>query len=435
MGNKTLTPEQQRAKWRKEYAQRSTGHLFWESEDNTLVEWHNEIAAQRTRSLSARRDKRPESPPKPLEWPCTKCSLKSFESPRALSTHMQQVHSGAKHSPVRRSSIRTTIDFTAASPEREEPKAAEPPTEVPQERWVDPLPAKLQFQQQVNKIAELKCKYSRVNAKVRWYKGRKELFSGGLKYKILIDKQSITLIINNPDPDDSGKYKCEANGVPTNSFVTVEEPPIKYVFLTPLPNTMDIYRTKQGVLTCKLNSARAPLVWQRDGKPIDVDDPRYQIEKDAAGRFTLTIRVVEQIDQGMWTAFVNKDVTSKCQVYVEEPRDTFVVPLESQRANEKENAAFECYVNDKEIDVEWFHDGAKIEMDGRHLKERAGRRRRLLIINVLIEDHGEYKCTTKADKTMAQLIVDPLNKFIKCPTPPVAVCRADRKVPKKKPLN
>ncbi|KAL3090581.1 hypothetical protein niasHS_005493 [Heterodera schachtii] len=616
-----------------------------------------------------------------------------------------------------------------------------------EEQWVDPLPEKLQFQQQESKFAELKCKYSRANAKVRWYKGRKELFSDGLKYKILIDKQSITLIINNPDPDDSGKYTCEANGVPTNSFVTVEGPSIKYVFLTPLPNTMDIYRTKQGVLTCKLNSARAPLVWQRDDeKPIDVDDPRYQIEKDAAGCFTLTIRVVERIDQGMWTATVNKNVISKCQVYVvEDPRDTFVVPeqlrnetaaiealrranaehelrpndehetessdvdedeyvvesdddtpavevrcaderllakaplnvpgppgppkplhtaynsitlqwarplrdggtpitgyelekrehgtnaqwekaafgsvpdtqfkvtgvkqyhffefrvaavnavgqgewsdnsvpiaatrssckplitmgmlarendlgsdsvdlrlevvdrpappegsetagacptivinnliikrrrqprksarkdatdiqccsndltpsrpkntertasssgrrrvgstaadrpaqaaaaaragdeeapnevdkneekrqdmavvtkrmailelstsgtparsqasvveepfvvpLKSQRPTEKENATFECYVNDKEIDVKWFHDGAKIGMDGRHIKQRAGCRRRLLITNVLIEDHGEYKCTTKDDETMAQLIVDP--KFIK----------------------
>ncbi|KAL3095660.1 hypothetical protein niasHT_029163 [Heterodera trifolii] len=93
---------------------------------------------------------------------------------------------------------------------------------------------------------------------------------------------------------------------------------------------------------------------------------------------------------------------------VEEP---FVVPLKSQRATEKENATFECYVNDKEIDVKWFHDGAKIGMDGRHIKQRAGCRRRLLIINVLFEDHGEYKCTTKDDETMAQLIVDP--KFIK----------------------
>ena len=53
-------------------------------------------------------------------------------------------------------------------------------------------------------------------------KDRKEVFSGGLKYKILIDKQTITLVINNPDPDDSGKYTCEANGVPTHSLVSCD---------------------------------------------------------------------------------------------------------------------------------------------------------------------------------------------------------------------
>ncbi|KAL3122832.1 hypothetical protein niasHT_002875 [Heterodera trifolii] len=347
--NAPTPEEQQRMEYRIRKRYNSAGFLGFEGENATLEE------LILLRSAGPQRSKRlpPEAPPKPLEWRCTKCSHKPFETLRALSTHMR-IHSGATHSPVRRPSIHTTIDFSAASPEPEEPpKAPEPPTEVPQERWVDPLPEKLQFQQQENKFAELKCKYSRANAKVRWYKGRKELFSDGPKYEILIDKQSITLIINNPDPDDSGKYKCEANGVPTNSFVTVEGPSIKYVFLTPLPNTMEIYRTKQGVLACKLDSPRAPLVWQRDGKPIDVDDPRYQIENDAVGRFTLTIRVVERIDQGMWTATVNKDVISKCQVYVvEERRDTFLVPLKSQSANEKENATFECDVNDKDIDVE-----------------------------------------------------------------------------------
>lgn len=88
-----------------------------------------------------------------------------------------------------------------------------------EERWLEPLADKIRFQQQVDKFAQLKCVYSRPNAKVRWMKDRKEVFSGGLKYKILIDKQTITLVINNPDPDDSGKYTCEANGVPTHSQV------------------------------------------------------------------------------------------------------------------------------------------------------------------------------------------------------------------------
>ncbi|KAL3116259.1 hypothetical protein niasHT_004430 [Heterodera trifolii] len=395
------------------------GRLHCEYEDDILDRWHAEMEKQRSRSASyliARREKAKLLPAAPVvkKVPCPSCE-QSFDSKKSLSNHKRACSAPARvtHPPDRmtRRRVLNLDESDGEDPAEEVPPVAVDPKER-EERWVDPLPEKLQFQQQVNKIAELKCKYSRANAKVRWYKDRKKLFSDGLKYTILLDKQSVTLIINNPDPDDSGKYTCKANGMPTNSFVTVEGPSIKYVFLTPLPNTMDIYRTKPGVLTCKLNSPRAPLVWQRDGKPIDVDDPRYQIENDAVGRFTLTIRVVEQIDQGMWTATVNKDVNSKCQVsVVEEPRD-FVETLKSQSANENENVTFECVVNDEDIDVEWFHGDAKIKMDGRHFKEeRVGCHRRLLITNLRIEDQGQYKCTTKNDKTMAQLIVDPLKKF------------------------
>ena len=91
-----------------------------------------------------------------------------------------------------------------------------------EERWTEPLPDSIRFQQKVDKSATLKCVYSRANSKVRWYRDRKEIFSGGLKYKILIDKNTISLVINNPDLDDSGKYTCEANGVQTHSHVTID---------------------------------------------------------------------------------------------------------------------------------------------------------------------------------------------------------------------
>uniref|UniRef100_A0A0K0CTJ0 non-specific serine/threonine protein kinase n=1 Tax=Angiostrongylus cantonensis TaxID=6313 RepID=A0A0K0CTJ0_ANGCA len=280
------------------------------------------------------------------------------------------------------------------------------------EKWVQPLADKT-VQQQVDKFAEWKCVYSRPNAKIRWYKDRKEIFSGGLKYKIVIEKSVCTLIINNPEVDDSGKYTCEANGVPTSAILTVLEPPMKYSFLNPLPNTQEIYRTKQAVLTCKVNSPRAPLVWWRGNQPIDVNDKRYIIEKDAVGRCTLTIKEVEEADQAEWTARITNEVFSKVQVYVEEPRHTFVVPMKSQKVNEHEEATLETDVNDREAEVEWWHDGVKIHVDGVKYKEEiSNRKRRLTIVSARIEDHGEYKCTTKDDKTMAQLIVDPLNKFI-----------------------
>ncbi|KHN73749.1 Twitchin [Toxocara canis] len=280
------------------------------------------------------------------------------------------------------------------------------------EKWERPLEDKT-VQQQVDKICEWKCVYSRPNAKIRWYKDKKEIFSGGLKYKIVIEKAMCTLIINNPEVDDSGKYTCEANGLPTTAVLTVEEPPMKYSFITPLPNTQEIYRTKQAVLTCKVNNKRAPLVWHRNGKPIAEGDKRFLIESDAVGRFTLTIKEVIQEDQGEWMAKISNEVFSKVQVYVEEPRHTFVIPLKSQKVMEKETTTLETDVNDKDADVEWWHDGVKIPSDSKKfVAEAIGRKRRLTIHSAKMEDHGEYKCTTKDDQTLAQLIVDAINKFI-----------------------
>lgn len=57
------------------------------------------------------------------------------------------------------------------------------------------------------------------------------------------------------------------------------------------------------------------------------NDKRYVIEKDTSGRFTITIKVVEEGDQAEWVAKVNNtEVSSKCMVYVEEPRDAFGTP-------------------------------------------------------------------------------------------------------------
>ncbi|EJW78593.1 hypothetical protein WUBG_10498 [Wuchereria bancrofti] len=184
------------------------------------------------------------------------------------------------------------------------------------EKWEEALENKT-VQQQVDKICELKCTYSRPNAKIRWYKNKKEIFSGGLKYKIVTEKAVCTLIINNPEVDDSGKYTCEANGLPTTAVLTVDEPPMKYSFITPLPNTQEIYRTKQGVLTCKVNNKRAPLVWHHNGKPISDSDERFLIENDAIGRFTLTIKEVTNEDAGEWMAKITNEIYSKVEVYVE----------------------------------------------------------------------------------------------------------------------
>jgi hypothetical protein len=66
-----------------------------------------------------------------------------------------------------------------------------------------------------------------------------------------------------------------------------------------------------------VNHAKAPLVWYRGGVPIDPNDNRYTIEKDTVGRFTLTIKDVEDSDQAEWMAKITDEVFSKVFVNVE----------------------------------------------------------------------------------------------------------------------
>jgi len=45
---------------------------------------------------------------------------------------------------------------------------------------------------------------------------------------------------------------------------------MKFEFVKPLSATTDLVRTREGTIECKVNNARAPVVWLRKGKEIGV---------------------------------------------------------------------------------------------------------------------------------------------------------------------
>jgi hypothetical protein len=42
-----------------------------------------------------------------------------------------------------------------------------------------------------------------------------------MRMKIINDKENCSLVITNPEKEDTGDYRCEANGVPTSCHLTV----------------------------------------------------------------------------------------------------------------------------------------------------------------------------------------------------------------------
>lgn len=131
------------------------------------------------------------------------------------------------------------------------------------------------------------------------------------------------------------------------------------------------------------------------------------------GRCILTVKLVEASDEGVYMAKIDDNNFTKCNVYVVEPRFEFTVPLKSVKVQEKEHAVLECEINDKDYDVEWWHDDIKVTIDGQKFEyQKVSRKRKLIVKNAAIEDEGVYKCTTKDDKTMCQLIVEAVNKLV-----------------------
>ncbi|CDW52538.1 protein unc g; protein unc f; protein unc d; prot ein unc b; protein unc a [Trichuris trichiura] len=279
-------------------------------------------------------------------------------------------------------------------------------------------------QQGVDKEMKFECTFCKPKAKIRWYKQKQEIFTG-MKYKIVNDKQFCTLIINNPDVDDSGKYTCVANGVPTTATLVVAEPPPKYTFEKSLPTSTELIRTREGVLECRVSHPDAPVKWYKAGVEIKPNNPKYKMEVDRFGRCALTVKSVDYDDVGEYMAKINDENFTTCYVGVGNPRCEFISPMKSQKVQEKEDACLECELNDREAVIRWYHDETLVQIDNvKYVEKRIARKRKLLIKNCGLEDEGVYKCMTDDDQTMGQLIVEPLNKFLEKP-PDMTVTEKD----------
>ena len=87
------------------------------------------------------------------------------------------------------------------------------------DNWIDEL-EDLTCQEKESKV-ELACKYSKANAKVRWYKNKLEIFHGP-KYNVSADEGIFRLVVNRVGMEDGGKYTCQADLKETSCYLTVE---------------------------------------------------------------------------------------------------------------------------------------------------------------------------------------------------------------------
>ncbi|CAF3833519.1 unnamed protein product [Rotaria magnacalcarata] len=113
------------------------------------------------------------------------------------------------------------------------------------------------------------CTFCKPSVRLRWLKNKMEIFHG-LKYHFDTNGAKQTLTIYKLHPDDSGKYFCRVNDVETSAWLEVTPAKPLYEFYKELPAKMEVFRTKQTILECHVNDPNAPIIWYKNGIPIDV---------------------------------------------------------------------------------------------------------------------------------------------------------------------
>lgn len=70
-------------------------------------------------------------------------------------------------------------------------------------------------------VIKFSCKFTKPDAKYRWYKNKLEIFQGK-RYHFENEGEDYELCINNIKMEDGGKYTLECDGIKTSAWLYVE---------------------------------------------------------------------------------------------------------------------------------------------------------------------------------------------------------------------
>ncbi|XP_070200689.1 twitchin-like isoform X4 [Littorina saxatilis] len=158
--------------------------------------------------------------------------------------------------------------------------------------------------------AIFECDVSDSEADVTWWRGEKELKSGG-KFEFLKDGLKRRLQIKNCSSKDDGKYTCKMLKQETTAELYVE-PDVKFIKKL---SDKKIKEGEQVVLDVKAtNPHKHPVKWMMDGKPLP-DNIRYEVTQKGE-LYKLTIKNADFGDGGEFSLEIGERHT-RCKLDVE----------------------------------------------------------------------------------------------------------------------
>ncbi|KRF85408.1 twitchin isoform X27 [Drosophila virilis] len=296
--------------------------------------------------------------------------------------------------------------------ETEKPLPALKKVERKVESFLSPLIDQFAKEGKDKKVV-FEARFSKPNCKPKWLFRKDEVFTGS-KFKFKQENDTYQLIISTPKVEDSGKYTIEIGGVSSTAFLNVEEADPTYTFTKPLKKKLEGFTRHETTLECSVSSSMANVSWFKDNQKLESDDPRYLISKDINGNLKLIIKESVLEDAGQYRCQLDKQPDkTECALKIVEYPYKFVKVLKSQQCVEKDTVTLACEIDDAQGDVQWFRNGEEIKPDKRMQVVKDGRKRKLIIKDCKVTDAGQFKCTTNADQTDAEIIINYQNRFNK----------------------
>ncbi|XP_061109723.1 obscurin isoform X42 [Conger conger] len=262
----------------------------------------------------------------------------------------------------------------------------------------------------------LHCELSKPGASVEWRKGREVLKSGD-KYKMKQKDSSVELKICNLKTEDSGDYSCSCGDCRTTASVSVKALPI--TFIRELKN-QECDEEGSVTLHCELSKPGASVEWRKGREVLKSGDKYKMKQKDSS--VELKICNLKPEDSGDYTcACGDRRTTASVSVKAPEP----VLPeletkpkdqpdaapvlfdnyLESQEANEGEDAYLRCAISNPTATVTWRKGSVVLSRGVKYSMQEKGTERILVIHKLKPEDAGEYTCDAGKSTSTATLTV------------------------------
>ncbi|XP_029906333.1 obscurin [Myripristis murdjan] len=256
----------------------------------------------------------------------------------------------------------------------------------------------------------LRCELSKKGVPVEWRR-EGELLSEEVsrgKYQMKLEEKIAELVILNVQPEDAGKYSCIVGDEKTTAEVRVK--PLPVTFKRELQR-LTVKEGDSAVFFCELSKPGAPVDWKR-GRAILKPGDKYEMRQE--GRLTkLIINNVEESDAGKYTC-KTKDSQSTAELSVKESPErrrerglppSFKLPLVNQEVMEGNSVVMRCELNKPATSVEWrrgeelLRNGDKYQMRKKDLQVE------MKIVDVSLEDMGDYSCICGEQKTTATVMV------------------------------